>query len=79
MPEALEKWSVELLETLLPRHLELIYVINYYFIKKVEDKFPGDAAKLGRISLIEEGTPKKIRMANLVSHHFISKILVLCL
>ena len=70
MPEALEKWPIELLETLLPRHLELIYVINFYFIKKVEDKFPNDAAKLSRISLIEEGAMKKIRMANLVSNLF---------
>eukprot|EP00331_Platyophrya_macrostoma_P011548 CAMPEP_0176425582 /NCGR_PEP_ID=MMETSP0127-20121128/11467_1 /TAXON_ID=938130 /ORGANISM="Platyophrya macrostoma, Strain WH" /LENGTH=883 /DNA_ID=CAMNT_0017806755 /DNA_START=34 /DNA_END=2685 /DNA_ORIENTATION=+ len=65
MPEALEKWPVDLLEVLLPRHLELIYLINFYFINKIKDKFAGDGAKLSRLSLVEESTPKKIRMANL--------------
>lgn len=66
MPEALEKWSVDLLQELLPRHLELIYLINFYFLNKMKEKFPDDGAKLSRLSLVEESHPKRIRMANLV-------------
>ena len=65
LPEALEKWSVELMGKLLPRHLELIYLINYHFLEKVKIKFPNDFGKHSRMSLVEEGTEKKIRMANL--------------
>lgn len=79
MPEALEKWPVDLLEVLLPRHLELIYLINFYFINKIKDKFAGDGAKLSRLSLVEESTPKKIRMANLVSSLFLVGYFIYCL
>jgi starch phosphorylase len=65
LPEALEKWSVELLGNLLPRHLEIIYLINHFFLEKMKKKFPGDYDKLKSLSLIEEGNPKLIRMANL--------------
>ena len=65
LPEALEKWSVELLGKLLPRHLELIYLINHYWLNKVSKKYPHDSHKLNVLSLVEESTPKKIRMANL--------------
>lgn len=63
MSEALEKWPVYLVENLLPRHLEIIYDINYYFLKEVEKKFPEDRDLLGRVSIIEEGEPKSVRMA----------------
>jgi len=66
MQEALEKWSVELLGNLLPRHLELAYLINYHFLERVSKKYAGDDRKLSSMSIIEEGMPKKIRMANLV-------------
>lgn len=65
MPEALELWSVELLERVLPRHLQIIYEINARFLDKVANRFPGDISRLTRMSIIEEGTPKKVRMAHL--------------
>jgi len=65
LPEALEKWPVPLLEHLLPRHMQIIFDINMLFLKAVEKKFPGDRERLGRLSLIEEGYPKQVRMANL--------------
>lgn len=65
LPEALEKWSVELLEKLLPRHLELIYMINHFWLTRIGKKFPGDAHKMNVLSLVEESNPKRIRMANL--------------
>ncbi|KAF7307131.1 Alpha-1,4 glucan phosphorylase [Mycena indigotica] len=63
LPEALEKWPVPLLEHLLPRHLQIIYDINLIFLQSVEKKYPGDRDRLGRMSLIEEGFPKHVRMA----------------
>ncbi|KAJ7199601.1 glycogen phosphorylase, partial [Mycena pura] len=63
LPEALEKWPVSLLENLLPRHMQIIYDINFAFLQSVEKKFPGDRDRLGRMSLIEEGFPKQVRMA----------------
>ena len=63
LPEALEKWSVSLIGKLLPRHLDLIYLINYHFLESVKKKFPGDNWRLSRMSLIEEGEDKKVRMA----------------
>ena len=65
MPEALEKWPVPMMEKLLPRHLQIIYDINYQFMQKVAIAFPGDLGKLSRMSLVEESEPKQIRMANL--------------
>nr|WP_238544380.1 glycogen/starch/alpha-glucan phosphorylase [Gloeocapsa sp. PCC 73106] len=65
MPEALERWSVSLFSKLLPRHLEIIYQINYYFLKDVQTWFPDDEELLSRLSLIEEGPEKKVRMAHL--------------
>ena len=65
LPEALEKWSVGLLGHLLPRHLELIYLINYIFMEQVAKKYPGDYEKMSDMSVVEEGDDKKIRMANL--------------
>lgn len=65
LPEALEKWSVPLMQHLLPRHLQIIYEINLYFLQSVEKKFPGDRALLGRVSIIEESSPQVVRMAYL--------------
>jgi starch phosphorylase len=65
LPEALEKWPVRWFEMLLPRLLEIIYEINSRFLKLVRARFPGDADRLRRISLIEEGDEAKVRMAHL--------------
>ncbi|OQA56336.1 MAG: Glycogen phosphorylase [Candidatus Omnitrophica bacterium ADurb.Bin277] len=63
MPEALECWAVPMFETLLPRHMELIYEINDRFLKALAAEYPGDTDRIRRMSVIEEGNPKKIRMA----------------
>ena len=65
LPEALEKWPVEWFEDMLPRQLEIIYEINRRFLGDVRRLFPGDESRIQRVSLIEEGYGKKIRMANL--------------
>jgi len=65
LPEALEKWPVEQFEALLPRHLEIIYEINRRFLDDVRAQHPGDEARLTRVSLIEEGGTRRVRMANL--------------
>ncbi|KAL2148574.1 hypothetical protein VTH82DRAFT_2128 [Thermothelomyces myriococcoides] len=65
LPEALEKWSVPLMQHLLPRHLQIIYDINLYFLQKVEREFPGDLELLRDVSIIEETQPKMVRMAYL--------------
>ncbi len=65
LPEALEKWPVAWFETLLPRHLEIIYEINRRLLDEVRLRFPGDEGRVERVSLVEEGGERKIRMANL--------------
>ncbi len=65
LPEALERWPVELMERVLPRHLQIIYEINSRFMQKIEMRFPGDVGKMRSMSLIEEGDHKQVRMANL--------------
>ena len=65
LPEALEKWPVAWFETLLPRHLEIIFEINRRLLDSVRDQFPGDEGRVARVSLIEEGPNKHVRMANL--------------
>jgi len=65
MPEALETWSVEMLGRVLPRHLEIIYEINFRFLQEVAERFPGDLEMLRNMSIIEEGEVKKVRMAHL--------------
>lgn len=65
MPEALERWPVPLFEKLLPRHLEIIYEINRRFMREVSNAWPMDADRLRRMSIIEEGQTKKVRMAHL--------------
>jgi starch phosphorylase len=65
LPEALEKWPVELFETLVPRHLEIIYEINRRFLNDVSSHFPGDDNRRQRMSLIEERPTRTVRMAHL--------------
>jgi glycogen phosphorylase len=65
LPEALEKWPVAWFEVLLPRQLEIIYEVNRRLLDEVRVRFPGDEGRVQRVSLVEEGTPRKIRMANL--------------
>jgi glycogen phosphorylase len=65
LPEALEKWPLAWFETLLPRHLQIIFEINRRFLDAVRARFPGDEERVGRMSLIEEGAAREIRMANL--------------
>lgn len=65
LPEALEKWPVAWFEMLLPRHLEIIFEINRRLLDSVRTGFPGDDGRAARVSLIEEGPTKHVRMANL--------------
>lgn len=65
LPEALEKWPVASFEVLLPRQLEIIYEVNRRLLDEVRSRFPKDEGRVERISLVEEGSPRKIRMANL--------------
>jgi glycogen phosphorylase len=65
LPEALEKWPVAWFELLLPRQLEIIYEINRRLLGDARVRFPGDEGRIERISLVEEGSSRKIRMANL--------------
>jgi len=65
MPEALERWSVDMIGRVLPRHLEIIYEINLRFLDEVADKYPGNERKLRAMSIIEEGDVKMVRMAHL--------------
>ncbi|MGZ5494696.1 MAG: glycogen/starch/alpha-glucan phosphorylase, partial [Thermoanaerobaculia bacterium] len=65
LPEALERWPVELLERLLPRHLQIIQEINRRLLAEVERRFPGDVAMAQRVALFQETEPRMVRMANL--------------
>jgi starch phosphorylase len=65
LPEALERWSVDMFGRLLPRVLEIIFEINSRFLAEVAKKWPNDTAKLANLSIIEEGHHKQVRMANL--------------
>lgn len=79
LSEALERWPVSLFERLLPRHLEIIYEINRRFLDEVRAKYPGDEARVARMSLIEEGDEKYIRMAHLacIGSHAINGVAAL--
>ncbi|MEB3217856.1 MAG: glycogen/starch/alpha-glucan phosphorylase [Nostocales cyanobacterium 94392] len=79
LPEALEKWPVVLFGRLLPRHLEIIYEINFRFLAEVRRHYPGDLEKIWRLSLIEEGDERKVRMAHLacVGSHKINGVAAL--
>ena len=65
LPEALEKWPVSMMERLLPRHLQIIYEINGRFLRQISGLYPGDQDRLRRMSLIDEGGERYVRMANL--------------
>ena len=65
LPEALEKWEVGMFGNLLPRHLELVYDINFFWMEKVKDMYPNNYDKMSNLSIIEESEPKRIRMSNL--------------
>jgi starch phosphorylase len=65
LPEALEKWPLRWFELLLPRHLEIILEINSRLLGAVRSRFPGDEGRVERVSLVEEGNERRIRMANL--------------
>jgi glycogen phosphorylase len=65
LPEALEKWPLEWFELLLPRHFAIVCEINQRLLDHVRVRFPGDDPRLARVSLIEEGVAKSVRMANL--------------
>src|SRR5216684_4626619 len=65
LPEALEKWPLPWFETLLPRQLEIVFEINRRLLDGVRGRFPGDEGRAARVSLIEEGPQKHVRMANL--------------
>jgi starch phosphorylase len=67
LPEALEKWPIHLLGSLLPRHLEIIYEINRRFLDEVRFKYPNDASRITRMSLIDESGEKYVRMAYLAT------------
>ncbi len=79
LAEALEVWPVSLFERLLPRHLEIIYEINQRFLRTVQIKHPFDVDRQRRMSLIEEGVEKKVRMANLavVGSHSVNGVAAL--
>ena len=65
LPEALERWPLAWFETLLPRHLEIIFELNRRFLGGVRARFPADEQRARNMSLIEEGAERKVRMANL--------------
>jgi starch phosphorylase len=65
LPEALEKWPLAWFETVLPRHLEIILEINRRLLDDVQTRFPGNEGLVSSVSLIEEGSERRIRMANL--------------
>jgi glycogen phosphorylase len=67
LPEALEKWSLPLFQSLLPRHLEIIYEINRRFLDEVKAKYPGDDERVRRLSIVDEAGQKFIRMAHLAT------------
>ena len=65
MPEALETWPVSLFEEVLPRHLQIIYEINFRFLQQVIHRYPGDLDRLRRMSIVDEAGGRRLRMAHL--------------
>jgi starch phosphorylase len=65
LAEALEKWTVDLLQRVLPRHMQIIFEINHRFLQQLEISAPGDGEVMRKVSIIEEGPHKQVRMANL--------------
>jgi len=79
LPEALEKWPLDLFGNLLPRHLEIIFEINRRLLDDVRSRFPGDEARVVRMSLIDEEAGRSVRMANLacVGSHAVNGVAAL--
>jgi glycogen phosphorylase len=79
LAEALEKWSVSLIQRLLPRHMEIIFEINYHHMREVANQYPGNNKKLASLSIIEEGSEKMVRMAYLaiVGSHSVNGVAAL--
>ncbi len=80
LPEALERWPVEIFGAWLPRHLQIIYEINARFMAQVRERFPSDAdERCRRMSIIEEGPERKVRMATLaiVGSHSVNGVAAL--
>ncbi|OBZ90598.1 Glycogen phosphorylase 1 [Choanephora cucurbitarum] len=79
LPEALERWSVPMMEKVLPRHMQIIYDINLFFLQKVERDFSPDRDLLKRMSIIEESSPQQVRMAYLavVGSHTVNGVAAL--
>ena len=76
LPEALEVWPVGFFERILPRHLQIIYLINRGFLDEVSARWPGDNERRRRMSLIDEGNGRQVRMANLavVASHTVNGV-----
>lgn len=79
LAEALEKWPLPLMQDLLPRHMEIIFEINYHFMRAVANFFPGDNAKLRDMSIIQEDGEKYVRMAylSIVGSHSVNGVAAL--
>jgi starch phosphorylase len=79
LPEALEKWSLGMMQHMFPRHMEIIYRINYDFLGQVNMRWPGDMDRLSRMSIIDEQGGKFVRMANLaiVGSHSVNGVAAL--
>ena len=79
LPEALERWPLELFKRVLPRHLEIIYEINARFLEEVRNRYFGDGEKAARMSLIDESGERYVRMAHLacVGSHAINGVAAL--
>jgi len=65
LPEALEKWPLDMVSRVLPRHIEIIFEINRLFLEQVEKRWPGDDERKRKLSIIDEHSPKSVRMAHL--------------
>ncbi|KAI8063194.1 glycosyl transferase [Gongronella butleri] len=79
LPEALERWPVPMMEKVLPRHMQIIYDLNLFFLQKVEQQFPGNRDLLNKVSIIEESSPQQVRMAYLavVGSHTVNGVAAL--
>ncbi|HLO24492.1 MAG TPA: glycogen/starch/alpha-glucan family phosphorylase, partial [Geobacteraceae bacterium] len=79
LPEALEQWPVWFFEQILPRHLQIIYEINERFLEDVQKRFPGDAGRMKRMSIVEENRERTIKMAHLaiVGSHSVNGVAAL--
>jgi len=79
LPEAIETWSIEMLEEVLPRHLEIIFEINQRFLDQIRIHYRGDESRLNTLSIIGEGSGKHVRMANLacIGSHTINGVAAL--